>query len=169
MGILEVLYKLATLDYIVLYKRSFPLRKGLTYERYMKLIDELNFSPYYIVFEERALFGYYDIEVLFDPLTIIPFSLFSNAIVLRKGKIRFSKDDGKVYLEAGSGGWFELLILLTLAILIYSAATVSNFLFPMLIIVFILAGLYYLIYKRDIRRFQVIENLASNPTKKTSS
>lgn len=157
-----MLYKLATLEYIVLYKRSFLLREGLTYERYMKLIDELSFSPYYITFEEKALFGYYDIEVLFDPFTFILFPPFSHAIVLRKGKIRFSKDDRKIYLEAGTPGGFELLILFTFVILIY-ASIVSNFFILMLIIVFIFAGLYYSIYKRDIRRFQVIENLASNP------
>jgi len=101
-GVLKVLYKLATLEYIVLYKRSFLLREGLTYERYMKLIDELSFSPYYITFEEKALFGYYAIEVLFDPFTFILFPPFSHTIVLRKGKFRFSKDDRKIYLEAGT-------------------------------------------------------------------
>ncbi|MEO5886660.1 MAG: hypothetical protein ABIQ77_03270, partial [Anaerolineales bacterium] len=113
---MKTLYKLATLDYIVLYKKSFPLPRDLTFSGYMKILDEMDFLPYVFIIEEVPLFGYYLLDLIYFPLAVFP--PFSDFILLNKCTIRYSKDNQEVSLEAGASlqsmfiftGYFGLLI-----------------------------------------------------------
>lgn len=162
---MKTLYKLATLDYIVLYKKSFPLRKGLTFSRYMKILDEMDFSPYVFTIEEVPLFGYYLLDLIYFPLAVFP--PFSDFILLNKCTIRYSKDSQEVSLEAGASlqpffifaGYFAMLIFTIFMIFIV-------FHISLVIIATLISILLATVVKRDLRRYQKMEDVVITLKKK---
>src|ERR1051326_165662 len=100
-----MLYKLATTDRIVIYKKDFSLAKGLTFKRYVKALDEENFSPFILYIENAPLFNYCHLEFQFAwPVIITPFTPmivkpFSERILLNHCLLRYAKNKRDFTLE----------------------------------------------------------------------
>lgn len=168
---MKTLYKLATLDYIVLYKKSFPLCKGLTFSRYMKILDELDFSPYAFLIKEVPLFGYYVLDLFFQhPIfpSFVPISPFSDFILLNKCTIRYSKDNQEVSLEAGASLQSIFIFAVYFAMLILMIfVTFVDYHIIFVIFATLISILLVAVVKRDLRRYQKMEAVAINSKKKT--
>ena len=153
---MKTLYKLATLDYIVLYKKSFPLPKGLTFSRYMEILDEMDFSPYVFIIEEVPLFGYYLLDLIYFPLAVFP--PFSDFILLNKCTIRYSKDNQEVSLEAGASLQPIFIFALYFAMLILTIFMIFiEFHISFVIIAILISILLATVVKRDLRQYQKME------------
>jgi hypothetical protein len=161
---MNTLYRLASLDYIVLYKRTSPLSKGLTFVRYLKILDELDFSPYRFEIEEVPLVGYYTLEMLPDPPMLLPYTPlkpFLDIMFLNRAKISYSKKQRKVLLEAGAsaGRILQFLLMLTMVLIMLIVSIAEILLVPLLIAVLILV-LLVSAYYRDIQRYEKMQSIA---------
>jgi hypothetical protein len=168
-------YILTVHKYIVIYKKVFPLRKGLTFPRYMQIVNELDFSPYVFEIKKMALFEYYFLELLFNPL-LLPLPVFrfpsinkfSALILLNKCTIRYSKREREISLEAGTNIGNLLLYGSYIALAIITLyGTIITFSYILLIMTILISIYLVSIYNRDIQKYEKMISMASKPPKRT--
>jgi hypothetical protein len=153
-----------TLDGIVLYTSFCFLSKRLSYSKFIEKADKLNFLPYTLLFEEmpstKSLAGC-RMEIIFIPQTLFFMTPFSDIIFLNRGIVKYSKKEREIVIEAGIGGIMIFILLLYGLIMIGSAilaVATSNFL--ILSVTAVIFILLISIYRRDVRRFERIKNIA---------
>ena len=167
-----MLYKLATTDRIVLYKKDFSLGKGLPFQGYLKLLNDENFSPFILYIENLPLFSYSKLEFEFSYPLFFPFygliKPFTNWIFLNQSVLRYSENEREITLEASiSIGWFFLILLIGVLFAgvmlhIILETGFRFFLLPSLLMLLYII-LLVAIFKRDIKRCDKIIFLGLKP------
>ncbi len=107
-----------------LYKRTFPLKKGLTFTRYLEILDEQNFSPYTVIINKISRNKSNMKIVITDYFTMMRLGwssggavgdvLFSEAIIKKSGEKAFT-----IEASVGTGNLITIFFYAVLSIVFF--------------------------------------------------
>ena len=158
---------------MILYTKTFPLGKGVSFSRYIKALVEQNFSPYTLIIKEIPGTENYRIEIVLTDLVVGLWSIgahFINGTLFSECTIQYSKDAREFTLQASVSGGNMFLILLAgvpiiflllfVFFMIFTEGMSLDNIFVFLIIMIVILAPLTSTYIRDKNRLRNIGSLA---------
>ena len=165
---------------MILYEKKFRLSNGVSFSRYIKTLDELNFSPYTLLISEMPGTKDYRIEIEITDLTKLFWNwhnVFGGGVLFNECTVKHSKGEQFFTLQAsiGTGNFLMALIfavfsLLFLLVILSTTITkgVSSFrdLFMAIIVALVLSAPATFTYIREKKLLDRIGTIGSQLKKK---
>jgi hypothetical protein len=109
---------------MMLYERTFPLKKGLSFSRYIKNLDQESFPPYTLLINEIDHLERCEMEIMINDVVLLQGSanaMFMRGVLFKKCIIQYLKDERSYTLSAfvGFGNKFASLVWIIMAALMF--------------------------------------------------
>jgi len=155
---------------MILYRRTFPLKKGVSFSHYLEVLDHMNFSPYTLVIERIARTKEAYLETILTDYGSLGWTnggfviggvLFSKATIKYLGK-------GDFILEASIGtgnllmlSFYALFSVFSLLVIFFITLTRNLPLENMFIVLFILFIILYPFISKYFNEIKFLDRIGS--------